>query len=83
MGRLVSDYKVKSLALFGSVVKKESTEASDVDMLVEFTEPIGFFKFVELEALLSELVHRKVDLVTKNALKPIMRAEVQQNLIRL
>ncbi len=45
-------------------------EKSDVDILVEFNEPIGFFKFLELEEYLSSLVGQKVDLVSRKALKP-------------
>jgi predicted nucleotidyltransferase len=80
---LRTDYHVKSLALFGSVAKGVSTQSSDVDMLVEFSQPIGFFKFIELENLLSHLIERKVDLVTKAALKPLMRDEVEQSLERI
>ena len=81
IGRLRSDFHLESLALFGSIAKMESTSASDVDMLVEFSEPIGFLKFIELETLLSKMLNRKVDLVTRNALKPTMRAEIQRSLI--
>ena len=41
-----------------------------MDILVEFNEPIGFFKFLELEEYLSNIIGRKVDLVSKKALKP-------------
>jgi len=41
-----------------------------VDILVEFKKPIGLFKFLELEEYLSDLIGRKVDLVSKKALKP-------------
>jgi predicted nucleotidyltransferase len=81
IGRLRSDFHVESLALFGSIAKMEFTSTSDVDILVEFSEPVGFLKFIELETLLSKMLGRKVDLVTKNALKPAIRAEVQQSLI--
>jgi hypothetical protein len=83
MELLRTDYHVKSLALFGSLVKGVSTESSDVDMLVEFSEPIGFFKFIELENLLSHAIGRKVDLVTKAALRPLIRDEVEQSLVSI
>ena len=63
-------YNVKEIGIFGSIVRGEAKEESDVDILVEFEKPIGFFKFLELEKCLSELIRRKVDLVSKKALKP-------------
>ena len=63
-------YCVKEIGIFGSLVRGEMKEESDVDILVEFEKPIGFFKFLELEEYLSDLIGRKVDLVSKKALKP-------------
>lgn len=63
-------YGVAGISIFGSFVKDEEREDSDVDVLVEFQRPIGFFKFLELEEYLSNLIGRKVDLVSKKALKP-------------
>ncbi|MCD6221312.1 nucleotidyltransferase family protein [bacterium] len=63
-------YGVKEIGIFGSLVRGEMKEESDVDILVEFEKPIGFFKFLELEEYLSDLIGRKVDLVSKKALKP-------------
>jgi len=62
--------ELKEIGIFGSTVRGEEREDSDVDMLVEFEKPIGFFKFLELEEYLSDLICRKVDLVSKKALKP-------------
>jgi hypothetical protein len=67
---LIKQYKVKEIGIFGSIVRGEDEVKSDVDILVEFTEPIGLFKFLELEEYLSNLIGRKVDLVSKKALKP-------------
>jgi predicted nucleotidyltransferase len=67
---LTKQFKVKEIGIFGSVVRGEDKETSDVDILVEFEEPIGLFKFLELEEYLSGLIGRKVDLVSKKALKP-------------
>ena len=63
-------YKVKKIGIFGSIVRGEQTENSDVDILVEFEEPISLFEFMDLEDFLTELIGRKIDLVSKNALKP-------------
>ena len=63
-------YNVKDIGLFGSTVRDEAGEGSDVDILVEFDHPIGFFKFLELEEYLADKVGAGVDLVSRKALKP-------------
>lgn len=74
MGKLKQEikvkYKVKEIGVFGSAIRGELSETSDIDILVEFEEPIGFFKFLELEEYLETQLGRKVDLVSKKALKP-------------
>ena len=67
---LKEKYGVKEIGIFGSIVRSEAKEDSDVDILIEFEKPIGFFKFLELEEYLGNLIGRKVDLVSKKALKP-------------
>jgi len=63
-------FKVKSIGIFGSYVRGENKKRSDVDVLVEFAEPVGMFDFLELEEYLQNIFHLKVDLVSKKALKP-------------
>jgi hypothetical protein len=67
---LKKKYKVKNIGIFGSYVKNKAKKGSDVDILVEFEEPIGLFEFIELENFLGKKIGIKVDLVTKKALKP-------------
>ena len=67
---LEEKYKVKTLGVFGSYVRGEQKEGSDLDILVEFQEPVGLFKFMELEEFLGKNTGIKVDLVSKKALKP-------------
>jgi predicted nucleotidyltransferase len=64
---------VKSLKLFGSVVRGEARPESDIDILVEFSRPIGLLAFVRLKQRLAELLGRPVDLVTAEALKAPLR----------
>ncbi len=64
---------VKSLKFFGSVVLDEARPDSDIDILVEFSRPVGLLAFVHLRQRLSELLDRPVDLVTPEALKPLLR----------
>jgi len=67
---------VKSLALFGSVARNESQPDSDVDLLVEFDGPIGMFHFLRVRRHLSQLLQRKIDLVTRPALREEMRESI-------
>ena len=67
---LAQKYYVKQLGLFGSFARGEQSKASDVDILVEFRQPIGLFKFLELEERLESALDHKVDLVSRKALKP-------------
>ena len=67
---LEEKYKVKTLGVFGSYVRGGQKEGSDLDILVEFQEPVGLFKFMELEEFLGKNTGIKVDLVSKKALKP-------------
>jgi predicted nucleotidyltransferase len=58
-------YPIKSLGIFGSYVRNEEASLSDLDILVEFDQPIGY---IELESDLSKRLGIKVDLVSKGAL---------------
>lgn len=62
-------YKVKDIGLFGSYAKGQQKKTSDIDILVEFSQPVGFFTFLDLEDYLTKKLGVKVDLVTKKALK--------------
>ena len=73
---LKEKFKVKSIGIFGSYIRGEQTKTSDIDMLVEFESPVGFFKFIELEDYLSEKLGVKVDLVTLDALKPLIKPHI-------
>ncbi|MFM7390262.1 MAG: nucleotidyltransferase family protein [Vampirovibrionales bacterium] len=66
---LLQHYPIESLSLFGSVARNEATEASDIDLLVEFNQPVGW-AFFELEEQLAQALNCTVDLVPKTGLKP-------------
>jgi uncharacterized protein len=74
---------VKSLAVFGSLARGEATPASDIDVLVEFDRPVGLFEFIRLKMYLEELTGRQVDLVTPDALRPAMRAEILREAVHV
>ncbi len=67
---LEDKYHVRTLGIFGSYIHNEQAGDSDLDILVDFTAPISLFEFIDMEEELSELLNVKVDLVSRNALKP-------------
>lgn len=76
-------FGVKSLLLFGSVARDEATSASDVDLLVEFNRPVGYFGLFALQDYLEKLLGCPVDLGTPDSLKPYIRERVMGELIRV
>ncbi len=75
--RLRSAYRVKSLAVFGSVARDEARPDSDVDVLVEFDTLVGLRGFMDFRFELEAILGRPVDLVMRSALKPSRRAAVE------
>lgn len=78
---LKREFKVKSIALFGSYVSGKQKKKSDIDILVEFYETIDLFTFVELEEFLSEALGIKVDLVMKDTLKPRIKDRILKEVV--
>lgn len=72
---LAENFKVKEIGIFGSYVRGEQEELSDVDILVEFNEPIGW-EFIDLLDYLENVLNMKVDLVTPNALRPQFKERI-------
>ena len=71
-------YHIRTLSLFGSVLRDDFSEKSDVDFLVEFEpdQTVGFLKLAGMELELSEIIGRKVDLRTPAELSRYFRQEV-------
>ncbi len=71
-------YRVRELSLFGSAARGEMRADSDIDLLVEFLPDAGIdlVDYAGMMLDLSHLLGRKVDLVSKNGLKPLIRASV-------
>ncbi len=72
---------VRSLALFGSVVRGAERPDSDIDILVEFEGKATFDRYMELKFFLEDLLGRSVDLVTHKALRPILRPSVEREAV--
>jgi len=81
--RLRNEYNVKEIGIFGSYVRDEQKENSDLDILVDFEKPIGLFKFMELEEYLCNLLNIKIDLVSRKALKPFIGKYILEEVVYL
>ena len=78
---LTKKYHVKSIGLFGSIVRDDFTRTkSDVDIIVDFSKPIGI-EFVDLADYLELQIKRKVDLVSKNGLKKNFYKEIEREIV--
>jgi len=75
------DYPIRALAMFGSVARDEAGPDSDLDMLVEFEEPVSLSAFLALEDRLSVLTGRRVELVSRPSLKPHVGRRVLSELV--
>jgi uncharacterized protein len=80
---LAQKYGVRFLSLFGSVARNEANAASDIDLLVEFDRPVGYFGLFALQDHLESILDRKVDLGTANSLKPRIRDRVMGECVRV
>lgn len=76
-----STYSVKSLGVFGSFVREEATESSDLDILVEFEGAPTFRKYMDLKFFLEDLFGRKVDLVIQADIKPQIREQILKEVV--
>ncbi|MFP4465694.1 MAG: nucleotidyltransferase family protein [Candidatus Goldiibacteriota bacterium] len=79
---LEKEFKIKEIAVFGSYARNEQTEDSDMDILVEFSEPVGF-EFFRAQRFLEEKLGIKVDLVTRDAIKPAIEESILRDMIRV
>jgi len=75
------NFQVRDMGVFGSFVRGEANEDSDVDIIVTFSAPIGLFKFMSLEEYIEGLLGLKVDLVSRDALKPRIGARILKEVV--
>ncbi len=77
---LAEKYKVSAIGLFGSVVRNDFTSFSDIDIIVDFSTPIGI-EFMDLADLLEKRLHTPVDLVSKKGIKQKYYAAIEPEII--
>ncbi len=77
---LTEKYAVSSIGLFGSIVRNDFTDNSDVDIIVDFSKPIGI-EFVDLADYIESKLNKKVDLVSRNGVKPKYFHQIESEII--
>ncbi len=77
--RLMSTYGLKNIAIFGSYSRDQQNDASDLDILVEFNRPVGV-EFIDLAEELERLLNIKVDLVSRNGVRPEYLKQIESDL---
>ncbi|MGD9346358.1 MAG: nucleotidyltransferase family protein [Candidatus Aminicenantes bacterium] len=73
---LLNKYGIKKASLFGSTVKEDSTEDSDIDVLVEMPETATLLELAALKIELEEILKKKVDVLTYDSLHPLLRDKI-------
>ena len=71
---------VNSIGLFGSVVRDDFSKMSDVDIIVDFTKPVGV-EFIDLAEFIENKLQKKVDLVSKNGVKSKYFQKIESEII--
>lgn len=77
----IQEFKIQRISIFGSVARDQDTPGSDIDVLVKFKVPATFDLYMDLLFYLEDLLGRKVDLVTEDALRSELKQFVEKDLI--
>lgn len=75
-------FHVSSIGIFGSVARGEDSPGSDVDILVDFSEPVGV-EFIDLADFIEKKINRKIDLVSRNGVKPKYFHSIQSEIVNV
>jgi predicted nucleotidyltransferase len=78
---LSTKFHVNTIGLFGSIVRNDfSPSTSDIDIIVDFSQPIGV-EFIDLANYLENKFHRKIDLVSRGGIKPRYYSEIEKDIV--
>lgn len=81
--QLSKKYSVTEIGVFGSCVRGEQAEESDIDILVEFEKPVSLLDLVGVEIYLGELLNQKVDLIPREDLRPELKDKILKETVYL
>ncbi len=79
----IAEFGAKRIAVFGSFARDEARSDSDIDILVDFESPATFKRYMGLKFYLEDRLHRKVDLVPWDGLRPLTRDNVEKEAIHV
>ena len=77
---LVEKFHVSSIGLFGSVVRDDYSATSDIDIIVDFSQPIGI-EFIDLADYIETKLDKAIDLVSKKGIKPNYLKAIESDII--
>lgn len=80
MPELSHRFHVDHLGLFGSIVRDDFNDKSDIDIIVNFSQPVGV-EFIDLADFLESQLKRKIDLVSSKGIKPNYLSEIEKDII--
>ena len=80
---IVSRYNPTMISIFGSYARGENSHDSDLDILIDFEQPLDLLEIIGLEQELTEKLDIKVDLITLRSLNPLLKEYVEKDLIPL
>ena len=73
-------FHVTSIGIFGSAVRTDFTPESDIDLMVDFDQPIGI-SFIDLADFLEEKMQAKIDLVSRKGIKPQYYKAIEEEIV--
>jgi uncharacterized protein len=77
---LITRYHLTFIGIFGSFTREDFRDDSDIDILIDYDQPMGI-EFIDLAEEFERILQRKVDLVSKNGIKPKYFDEIQKDMI--
>jgi len=80
---ILKEAGVTRSSVFGSYARGENKKKSDIDLLIDFPRGKGLFEYVGLQDKLTEALGRKVDLVTYDAIHPLLKDRILAEQIRI
>ena len=86
VSRICQQERIDSLAVFGSAARNDFREESDIDLVVQFApgQRVGFVRLLSIQDRLSEIFEgRSVDMHTLREIHPVIRCQVQQQMVSI
>ena len=81
--KILKENDIEKASLFGSILGKNFNKNSDIDILIKFKGKKTLFDLVELKEELSSKLNRRIDLLTYDAIHPLLKQKIVNNQIRI